>query len=141
MTRALGALALAAALAGCPASVAMVTTSPQASPSAGAIARLTPEAMLALGEPYLVVDVRNPDVYDQEHAEGAVNAPLSKLESGDDQGLPKDKALVLYCTCPTEASSLAAGRVLRTHGYTKLYALAGGLAAWKNAGLKTVKRS
>lgn len=138
---ALGALALT--LAGCPASLSQVqpaaaSPSPSAS-AAGEPERLEAAGVKALAEPYLLVDVRAASAYAEEHAEGAVNVPLAEIQAGRFEALPKDEILVLYCTCPTEASSMAAGRVLLAHGYTRLYALKGGLAGWEAAGGGFVK--
>ena len=67
-----GALAAMALLAGCPAL-------PPAPPVASAPAYVAPRATLAevqaLTEPMLVVDVRAADVFEIQHAKGAVNVP------------------------------------------------------------------
>jgi membrane protein DedA with SNARE-associated domain/rhodanese-related sulfurtransferase len=50
-------------------------------------------------------------------------------------GLPsKEKEIILYCTCVREATSVRVARVLAAQGY-KVSVIAGGLRAWKKAGL------
>ena len=48
--------------------------------------------------------------------------------------VPKDKEIVLYCTCVREATSVRVARVLADQGYS-VSVIAGGLRAWKKAGL------
>jgi rhodanese-related sulfurtransferase len=48
--------------------------------------------------------------------------------------VPKDKEIVLYCTCVRDATSVRVAHVLREQGY-KVSVIAGGLRAWKKAGL------
>jgi rhodanese-related sulfurtransferase len=48
-------------------------------------------------------------------------------------GLPRDKAIITYCTCPDEEASVRLTRVLRQQGYDA-WALVGGLPAWRAAG-------
>jgi membrane protein DedA with SNARE-associated domain/rhodanese-related sulfurtransferase len=44
--------------------------------------------------------------------------------------LPKDKELILYCTCLREATSLRVARILHQHGF-RSSVIKGGLRAWK----------
>jgi rhodanese-related sulfurtransferase len=48
--------------------------------------------------------------------------------------LPKDKELVLYCTCAREATSVKVAHALAEQGY-RVSVIRGGLRAWKRAGL------
>jgi rhodanese-related sulfurtransferase len=48
--------------------------------------------------------------------------------------LPTGRTVVAYCTCPGEASSVAAAEILRAGGYGSVCVLAGGLGAWRRAG-------
>jgi rhodanese-related sulfurtransferase len=53
--------------------------------------------------------------------------------------LPKDREIVLYCTCRGEATSLQVARILHQHGF-RSSVMKGGLRAWKKGGfpLETV---
>ena len=61
----------------------------------------------------ILVDVREADEFTAGHIPGAVNAPLSTVNSTT---LPKDKPLFLYCLRGTR-SRQAAG-ILKKMGYT-----------------------
>jgi rhodanese-related sulfurtransferase len=48
--------------------------------------------------------------------------------------LPRDREIVLYCTCPSEASAARVARILVSHGFKRVRPLFGGLDAWIQAG-------
>ena len=62
------------------------------------------------------------------------NALIRQIET-----LPKDKEIILYCTCQREATSLRVARILHQHGL-RSSVIRGGLRAWKRGGypLETV---
>jgi rhodanese-related sulfurtransferase len=47
---------------------------------------------------------------------------------------PKDRELVFYCAGPGEAPSARMALLLKTHGYTHVHPLSGGLEGWREAG-------
>ncbi|MEO6800067.1 MAG: DedA family protein/thiosulfate sulfurtransferase GlpE [Rhodanobacter sp.] len=49
-------------------------------------------------------------------------------------GLPLERALVIYCSCPNEVSSATAAKLLMAAGYRHVRPLLGGLEAWAAAG-------
>lgn len=51
---------------------------------------------LANGSDWVVLDVRSPGGYRQEHLPTAINIPYGQLDLRY-QELPKDRAIVLYC--------------------------------------------
>lgn len=73
-----------------------------------------------------LIDVRTPDEYAVEHAEGAVNIPLESIEAGD-LGLladvPKNSQIGLYCR--TGHRSGLALEMLGERGYTQVTNLGG----------------
>ncbi len=87
-----------------------------------------------------VFDVRSHGYYSSKasRVKGSVrlepNTLLQHIES-----LPKDKEIVLYCTCQREATSLRVARILQQHGF-RSSVMKGGLRAWKRGGfpLETV---
>ncbi len=88
-----------------------------------------------LGEGNVVlIDIREPDEYAREHIPGARSVPLSALAA---HGLDRqrDKTIVFQCKSGNRTASNAA-RLLATP-CRDAYALAGGLDAWKAAGLPT----
>jgi len=81
----------------------------------------------------VLIDVREPAEFDAEHIEGAKLFPLSTF---DPNQLPKDVPLIFNCGIG-KRSAMALARAQQA-GYAHNAHLAGGLAAWKAAGLTTV---
>ena len=86
-----------------------------------------------LREGAVLIDVREPAEFDAEHIDGARLFPLSTF---DPNQLPKDVPLIFNCGIG-KRSAMAVARVQQA-GYAHDTHLAGGLAAWKAAGLPTV---
>ena len=68
----------------------------------------------------LLVDVREAEEFAAGHIHGAVNAPLSTLESAE---LPMDRPLFLYCLRGSR-SARAAG-ILKRRGYRQVRSIGG----------------
>jgi rhodanese-related sulfurtransferase len=81
----------------------------------------------------VVIDVREPNEFEAEHIAGAKLFPLSAF---DPNQLPKDVPLIFNCGIG-KRSAMALARAQQA-GYAHDAHLAGGLAAWKAAGLPTV---
>jgi membrane protein DedA with SNARE-associated domain/rhodanese-related sulfurtransferase len=64
---------------------------------------------------------------------GAIHVPLDAVGVHVNH-LPKDREIVLYCTCPSEASAARVARILMRHGFKRVRPLFGGLDAWIQAG-------
>jgi membrane protein DedA with SNARE-associated domain/rhodanese-related sulfurtransferase len=86
------------------------------------------------GEAPVIVDVRGSAMQraDARALPGAVWIELAAIERGED-GLPRDREIVLYCDCPNEASAARAAQILRARGFVAR-PLLGGLEAWIAAG-------
>ena len=86
----------------------------------------------------LVIDVRDAADFGRGHILGARSFPLADLERRAGE-LDKHKArpLIVHCGDGNRAGKAIA--LLRRHGFEKLYNLAGGFAAWQQAGLPTEK--
>ncbi|HEV7397545.1 MAG TPA: rhodanese-like domain-containing protein [Pyrinomonadaceae bacterium] len=81
----------------------------------------------------VMIDVRGDMAFKQGHIKGAQSIAFSEItERAAD--LPKDKTIILYCSCPAEHSSVAAGQALHKKGVDNTAALVGGYPAWKSAG-------
>lgn len=68
----------------------------------------------------LVIDVREPFEFAQNHVEGAINIPPANLMAGASEldGVPKDTEIIVYCR--TGSRSDVAIHILRSLGYTRL---------------------
>jgi molybdopterin/thiamine biosynthesis adenylyltransferase/rhodanese-related sulfurtransferase len=83
--------------------------------------------------PSLVIDVRQPEEYQQGHLPGARLIPLSQLTTElAEQKIAKDQPLFLYCAVG-QRSARGAEQLLAA-GYRSVAHLHGGLAAWQAAG-------
>jgi membrane protein DedA with SNARE-associated domain/rhodanese-related sulfurtransferase len=86
------------------------------------------------GEP-VIIDVRSASAraLEPQWIPGALHVPLPEVGT-QLAHLPRDGDIILYCTCPSEASAAQVARVLMNHGFRKVRPLAGGLDAWIAAG-------
>lgn len=82
-----------------------------------------------------VVDVRTPGEYALGHIPGAQNVPVEQIATGA-QGWDKALAVVVYCA--TGARSANAAGWLAANGFTKVYNLKAGIAAWDGQVTKDV---
>ncbi|TPG11264.1 sulfurtransferase [Rhodanobacter glycinis] len=102
------------------------------------MARITVDELnqsIADGQSPVVVDVRSQAarLLDTRIIPGALLADLD----GVDQallGIPPDRELVIYCSCPNEVSAAKAAKLLMAIGYRRVRPLLGGLDAWDAAG-------
>jgi rhodanese-related sulfurtransferase len=101
---------------------------------------LSPAAAVQLinREKAVVVDVSDAAEFAAGHVGGAKNVPLAELEAKL-AGVAKNKALPLILVCATGARSARAVLAAKKLGYEQAQSLAGGLTAWKAAGLPVEK--
>jgi rhodanese-related sulfurtransferase len=87
------------------------------------------------GENVAVVDLRHPlDFLPEPYTiPGAIRLPMEELQARN-QEIPRDRDVVLYCTCPHEASSAMTAMQLRQFGVTRVRPLEGGYFAWRKRG-------
>ena len=104
------------------------------SPNLPSVDPATAKAWVAEGKAVLV-DVREPDEHARERIAGARLAPLPSIEPGSPVAEP-GKALVFHCNSGNRTAQAAA--LLAAAGGDEVYQMAGGLQAWKRAGLPVV---
>src|SRR3954469_1711498 len=94
----------------------------------------TAEADAAVARPGTVVlDVREPDEYDQGALPGALHIPRGHLESQIEARLPDHGApVVIYCAGGVR--SAFAAKTLQDLGYSDVVSMAGGFGKWKDEG-------
>jgi membrane protein DedA with SNARE-associated domain/rhodanese-related sulfurtransferase len=84
---------------------------------------------LQSGEPLVIVDVRS--VFENDDSiPGALHIPLEDLDARH-ADIPRDRDIVLFCSCPNEASSARAALLLRKRGVVRVHPLYGGVDAWR----------
>lgn len=86
------------------------------------------------GEQFHFIDVREDNEWDVDHAAGAQHLGRGIIERDIEKTVPdKDAEIVLYCGGGFR-SALAADN-LQKMGYTNVLSMAGGIKAWREAGL------
>ena len=82
-----------------------------------------------------VLDVRQPEEWDQVHIPGATLIPLGELQSRLSE-VPKDKEVVVVCRSGNRSQE---GRdILLNAGFENVTSMAGGMNQWSAAGYPTV---
>jgi molybdopterin/thiamine biosynthesis adenylyltransferase/rhodanese-related sulfurtransferase len=90
------------------------------------------EAEIAAGNA-VVLDVREPDEYEQGALPGAVHIPRGTLETSVEGRIPdKSSHIVAYCAGGTR--SAFAAKTLQELGYTDVASVIGGFNRWKDEG-------
>jgi membrane protein DedA with SNARE-associated domain/rhodanese-related sulfurtransferase len=101
-------------------------------------ARLEPEELkrqLDAGEPVYIVDLRHPLelLPDPFTLPGAVHVSPEALTARVHE-IPRDRDVVLYCTCPSEATAAKTAMTLHKLGVERVRPLRGGFDEWKRLG-------
>ncbi len=79
----------------------------------------------------LVIDVRQPNEYEEGHIPGAVNIPLRELGANVDK-IPTDRQVFVYCKSGYRAGLAVSS--LRMMGYDNALSYSGSWLAWTDAG-------
>jgi rhodanese-related sulfurtransferase len=84
----------------------------------------------------LVIDVRQPVSFESGHIPGAINVPLEDIRAraADVRTAANGRRIAIYCSCPSEHSSAAAGALLMAQDVPRVSALVGGYVEWVRAG-------
>jgi membrane protein DedA with SNARE-associated domain/rhodanese-related sulfurtransferase len=92
-------------------------------------------ALIQGGEAPLIIDVRSPTAraLEPHWIPGALHISLPDVDVRL-KDLPRDRDIILYCTCPSEASAARVAKILMNHGLKRVRPLHGGLDAWVAAG-------
>jgi molybdopterin/thiamine biosynthesis adenylyltransferase/rhodanese-related sulfurtransferase len=94
----------------------------------------TAETDAARREGALILDVREPDEYEQGAIPGALHLARGNLESSIESRVP-DKATKIIVHCASGVRSAFAAKTLAELGYTDVASMAGGFNKWKDDGL------
>lgn len=82
-----------------------------------------------------VLDVRQPEEWNELHVPGATLIPLEQLPNRVSE-VPKDQEILVICRSGNRSQ---AGRdILLQAGFEKVTSISGGIIAWRNAGYPTV---
>jgi rhodanese-related sulfurtransferase len=93
--------------------------------------------MIDGGQTPIIFDVRSSDERLREGMIlGAIAAHPSEIKEILGQ-YPRDTDIVIYCSCPNEASAAVAALHLKRAGFRRIRPLLGGIEAWSKAGRTT----
>jgi membrane protein DedA with SNARE-associated domain/rhodanese-related sulfurtransferase len=103
-----------------------------------AASRLEPQELkrqLDAGEPVFIVDLRHPLelLPDPFTLPGALHVSPEALTSRHAE-IPRDRDIVLFCTCPSEATAAKTAMALHKLGIERVRPLRGGFDEWKRLG-------
>ena len=99
---------------------------------------ITPEALhelLASNQEVLLFDVRLPLDFlaDSQIIPGAIRVPPKEVRENPSL-IPREKDTIVYCTCPSDKTSLVIVQKARALQFSRIRFLKGGLDAWKTLG-------
>ena len=91
--------------------------------------------LIQSGAAPLTIDVRSATARTLEPhwIPGALHISLTDVDTHL-KDLPRDRDIILYCTCPSEASAARVAKILMKRGFKRVRPLHGGLEAWVAAG-------
>ncbi|MGA7683931.1 MAG: rhodanese-like domain-containing protein [Terriglobales bacterium] len=86
------------------------------------------KALQKTGEPFLLLDVREPWEFDTAKIEGAKNIPMGDIPTRANQELDPDSHIVVVCHHGVR--SLSVTNWLRQQGFEKVQSMRGGIDGW-----------
>jgi membrane protein DedA with SNARE-associated domain/rhodanese-related sulfurtransferase len=109
------------------------------------IARITVEELhqkQVAGENPMILDLRPHIELEQNPSliRGAIHMSMDEVESRK-QEIPRDRDIILYCSCPNEVSSARVALELRRNGISRVRPLLGGIDAWRERNYPTELRA
>ena len=84
----------------------------------------------------MLIDVREESDWQEDHAQGAKHLSRGVIELEIEEQIPDPKTPII-CYCGGGSRSALVAESLQKMGYENVRSMAGGLRAWKEAGLPT----
>jgi len=108
------------------------------------IARITVDELhqqQEAGENPMILDLRPHIELEQDPSiiRGALHMSMDEVERRQHE-IPRDRDIILYCSCPNEVSSARAALALRRNGISRVRPLLGGIDAWRERNYPTEPR-
>ncbi len=109
------------------------------------MARITADELhqkLEAGENLMILDLRPRSELEQDPAfiQGALHMTMDEIEHRQEE-IPRDRDIILYCSCPNEVSSARVALRLHRKGFSRVRPLLGGIDAWRERQYPTELRS
>ena len=102
--------------------------------------RISVEELIGMiddGQEPVIVDVRPIDARREGMIPGAIACGISDATAALEH-VPRDREIVVYCSCPNEATAAIAALHLKRAGFKRIRPLLGGIEAWAKAGRSVV---
>ncbi len=105
------------------------------------MARITVDELfkrIETGEEIIILDLRSKAEVERDPASirGALHMTMEELKTRH-QEIPRDRDIVLYCSCPNEVSSARMALLLQRNGFVHVRPLLGGIDAWRERNYPT----
>jgi membrane protein DedA with SNARE-associated domain/rhodanese-related sulfurtransferase len=109
------------------------------------MARITVDELnqrLETGEYVTILDLRSSAEVERNPLliRGARHMTMEELKTHQSE-IPRDRDIILYCSCPNEVSSARMALLLQRSGFTRVRPLLGGLDAWREKNYPTELRA
>ena len=87
---------------------------------------------LEAGENPVILDLRSRAELERDPSiiQGAIHLVLDEIEERRHE-FPHDRDIIVYCSCPNEATAAKVALLLQRHGFTRVRPLLGGIDAWR----------
>jgi membrane protein DedA with SNARE-associated domain/rhodanese-related sulfurtransferase len=84
------------------------------------------------GENPIILDLRSSAALDEDPLliRGAIHVNMDDVEAHLRE-IPRDRDIIVYCSCPNEASAARVALLLQRKGFTRVRPLLGGIDAWR----------
>ena len=107
----------------------------------GSTQRISPAGATRLinDQDALVLDVRSDGEFSEGHVVNAMNIPLASLAERTDK-LEKYRKKPILPICANGSQATSAAKTLRQKGFEQMFAVTGGIAAWRDASLPLTKK-
>jgi rhodanese-related sulfurtransferase len=108
------------------------------------MARITVDELyqkLAAGENPVILDLRSLVEVERDPSliRGALHMTMEEVRHRHRE-IPRDRDIVLYCSCPNEVTSARTALLLHRHGIGRVRPLLGGIDAWRERNYPTELR-
>jgi rhodanese-related sulfurtransferase len=84
------------------------------------------------GEDVVILDLRSSAALEEDPSliQGAIHVSMDDIEKRYLE-IPRDRDVIVYCSCPNEVSSARVALLLQRKGFTRVRPLLGGIDAWR----------
>jgi len=93
---------------------------------------ITPKELTQCLDQVVLLDVREPEEFEESRIEGCILIPLGELTQRAESELNRESDIVVYCAHGVRSLEALFG--LRMLGFKKLRSLEGGICAWQEQG-------